>query len=81
MRELGFNYDEETLSKIGGAVWEGVRLAEQDFKKKAEQAGLTTDEMRREMRERYRLQMDMARRLHAAGDAEVNLSGDSNSES
>ncbi|OLE55720.1 MAG: hypothetical protein AUG51_01975 [Acidobacteria bacterium 13_1_20CM_3_53_8] len=57
VRELGFNYDEETLSKIGGAVWEGVRLAEQEFKKKAEQAGLTTDEMRREMRERYRLQM------------------------
>lgn len=64
VREFGFGYDEETLSKIGGSVWEGVAQAEQEFKKKAEAAGVTADEMRSRMRERYRLQMEMARKLH-----------------
>ncbi|HMF57270.1 MAG TPA: peptidoglycan recognition family protein [Pyrinomonadaceae bacterium] len=76
--EFGFNYDEETLSKIGGSVWEGVGVGSNEFKKRAEQAGMTTDDLRRQMRERYRLQMDMVRKLHAAG---TDSSADSNSES
>ncbi|HYE65487.1 MAG TPA: peptidoglycan recognition family protein [Pyrinomonadaceae bacterium] len=71
--EFGFTYDEGTINKIGGSIWPGAKIAQEEFKRRAEEAKVRPQEMRRLMRDRYREQMELTRRLrHSARDgAEV----------
>lgn len=66
--EFGFTYDDQTVSQIGGQIWPGVRLAEEEFKRRAAEASLKPEELRRRMRERYRQQMNLASRLRSSAD-------------
>jgi hypothetical protein len=66
--EFGFTYDEETVNHIGGQVWPGVKLAEEEFKHRAAEASIKPEEMRRQMRERYRQQMNLESRIRNASD-------------
>ncbi|HEX8473338.1 MAG TPA: peptidoglycan recognition family protein [Pyrinomonadaceae bacterium] len=60
--EFGFTYDDETVNKLGGTLWAGVKTAEEEFKRRVEDARSTPEAMRRILRERYRNQM--ASQLH-----------------
>ena len=61
--EFGFTYDSELLSRLDGVMWPGVSVAEAEFKRRAEQAGVKPEDLRREMRSVYREQMDLTARL------------------
>ncbi|HEX8458542.1 MAG TPA: peptidoglycan recognition family protein [Pyrinomonadaceae bacterium] len=61
--EFGFTYDEEIIAKLGGDVWAGVKIGEAEFRRRAEELKLTTEEMRRRMRERYQEEMNLTLRL------------------
>lgn len=63
--EFGFQYDDETLAKLGGELWPGVAEAEAEFAARAARAGQKPDELRRLMRELYRRRMDEQRALRA----------------
>lgn len=73
--EYGFTYDEHTIEKIGGAMWAGVALAETEFQRLAEQAKLKPEEMRRQLHNRFRDQMEMTRKLRQAQPAEAESTG------
>ena len=64
--EYGFTYDAETIEKLGGAMWDGVSVAEAEFRRRAEEAKLKPEELRRRLHVRYREQMDMARKLRSS---------------
>ena len=72
--EFGFTYDDETVHQVGGEIWPGAKLAQEEFNRRAEQAKVKPEEMRRLMRERYRQQVDLARKLRSSSpsEAEVN---------
>jgi hypothetical protein len=63
MIDYGFNYDDETLAKLGNELWEGAIKAEEEFKTRAEKANVSPDELRRRMRDQYLAQREKARRL------------------
>jgi hypothetical protein len=70
MTDYGFTYDEDVMAKLGNKLWEGTTAAEQEFKRRAEQAGVSPDDMRRKMRDRYVVQRNKVIGLHpGAGDA------------
>ncbi len=73
--EYGFTYDEHTIEKLGGAMWAGVALAETEFQRLAEQAKLKPEEMRRQLHNRFRDQMEMAHKLRLAQPAEAESTG------
>ncbi|MDQ3805401.1 MAG: N-acetylmuramoyl-L-alanine amidase [Acidobacteriota bacterium] len=64
--EFGFTYDEETVEKLGGALWPGVAAAEEEFARRAAEAGQETEKFRRATREAFREQMEQQRRERAA---------------
>jgi len=70
--EFGFTYDEETLEKLGGALWPGVAQAEEQFGASAARAGSKPEEFRRQMKDAYHDRMDEQRRarLAAGGGSE-----------
>jgi hypothetical protein len=73
--EFGFTYDEETVTQIGGHIWPGVKLAEDEFNRRASEAAIKPEEMRRQMRERYRQQMNLASHIrNTPDDTEVSRS-------
>jgi hypothetical protein len=73
--EFGFTYDEETITQIGGRIWPGVKLAEDEFNRRAAEASIKPEEMRKQMRERYRQQMSLASRIrNTTDDTEVSRS-------
>ncbi|HLL13506.1 MAG TPA: peptidoglycan recognition family protein [Pyrinomonadaceae bacterium] len=76
--EFGFTYDEEIMEKLGGDVWSGVKLAEEEFKRRAEGLNLTPDEMRRRMRERYQAEMNLTLRLRTSHPAPAETSRQTN---
>jgi N-acetylmuramoyl-L-alanine amidase-like protein len=51
--EYGFTYDEEIMEKLDGKLWEGARIAEEIFKKRADSANLDVQTLRENMRDRY----------------------------
>ena len=61
--ELGFGYDSDVVSKIGGSVWPGVLAAEGEFARRAEGQGLDADDLRGRMRVLYRERMSAQRAL------------------
>jgi hypothetical protein len=73
--EFGFTYDSETISMLGGALWSGVREAEEKFERRAASANLKPEELRRQMRQRFLEQMNQQRRSrNAAAEDEQELS-------
>lgn len=61
--ELGFVYDSDVVSKLGGSLWPGVAAAEGEFARRAEGQGLDADELRERMRPLYRERMSTQRAL------------------
>ncbi|HEX8142386.1 MAG TPA: peptidoglycan recognition family protein [Pyrinomonadaceae bacterium] len=61
--EFGFTYDAELLTRLGGEMWPGVPLAEAEFQRRVEGAGMRAEDLRRQMRTLYREQLDTTARL------------------
>lgn len=61
--EFGFTYDGELVSRLDGVMWPGVKTAEEEFQRRAEQAGVKPEDLRRRMRDLYREQMNLSARL------------------
>jgi hypothetical protein len=61
--EFGFTYDTELLARLDGVMWPGVSVAEAEFQRRAAEAGVKLEDLRREMRSVYRRQMDLTARL------------------
>ncbi|HEX8129598.1 MAG TPA: peptidoglycan recognition family protein [Pyrinomonadaceae bacterium] len=76
--EFGFTYDEEIMEKLGGDVWAGVKIAEEEFRRRAEGLNLTPEEMRRRMRARYQEEMNLTLRLRTSHPAEAETSRQTN---
>ena len=82
--EFGFTYDEEIAEKLGGDVWAGVKIAEEEFRRRAEERNMTPEEMRRHTRERYQEEMNLTLRLrtsHPATEAEASRQTDNSTTS
>jgi hypothetical protein len=82
--EFGFTYDEEIAAKLGGDVWSGVKLAEEEFRRRAGERNMTPEEMRRHMRERYQAEMNLTLRLrttHPPTEAEASRQTDNSTTS
>jgi hypothetical protein len=60
---FGFTYDDEIVSKLGGALWLVVVRVEDVFRARAEREGRTPDELRELMRARFREQMNLSHRF------------------
>ncbi|HEY0171328.1 MAG TPA: peptidoglycan recognition family protein, partial [Pyrinomonadaceae bacterium] len=61
--ELGFGYDSDVVSKLGGSLWPGVAAAEGEFARRAEGQGVEPDDLRVRMRLLYRERMGTQRAL------------------
>lgn len=72
--EFGFTYDEGIAEMLGGDVWSGVKIAEEEFRRRAEALNKTPEEMRRHMRERYQEEMNLTLRLRTSHPAEAETS-------
>jgi N-acetylmuramoyl-L-alanine amidase-like protein len=51
--DYGFTYDEEIIEKLDGKLWEGARIAEEIFKKRADSNNVDVQTLREKMRDRY----------------------------
>jgi len=60
--EFGFTYDEATVEKLGGAIWQGVAAGEEEFSRRAAESKAAPEEFRRRMRDAYRERMAVQRR-------------------
>jgi len=71
MIDYGFTYNEDVLAKkLDHKLWEGAAMAEKEFKKRAEQARVAPDDLRRKLRDRYVSQRNKVVGLHPeSGDA------------
>jgi hypothetical protein len=76
--EFGFTYDEEIMEKLGGDVWAGVKIAEEEFRRRAEGLNEPLEEMRRRMRQRYQEEMNLTLRLRTTHPAEAEASRQTN---
>lgn len=61
--EFGFTYDGELVSRLGGVMWPGVKEAEEEFQRRAVRAGVKLADLRHQMRDLYREQMDLMAKL------------------
>src|SRR5919205_3479865 len=75
---FGFTYDDEIVAKLGGALWSGVKLAEDEFNARAAAERTTPEELRERMRARFREQMNLSYRLRGERPAEGQLSREQN---
>ncbi len=57
---FGFTYDDEIVAKLGGALWSGVKAAEDELNARAASERTTPEELRGRMRERFREQMNLS---------------------
>jgi hypothetical protein len=72
--DYGFTYDDYVMAKIGNQLWEGATVAGEEFRKRAARAGISLDDLRRQMRERYISQRNRVYGLHpSSGDANDRL--------
>jgi hypothetical protein len=72
--EFGFTYDAETIRVLGGALWSGVKEAEEKFQRRATEGNMKPDELRRQMRQRFLEQMKQQRELrHTTTEEEAEL--------
>jgi N-acetylmuramoyl-L-alanine amidase len=68
--EFGFTYDDDIIAQVGGAMWPGAVAALAEFNRRAATANLKADDLRKQMRERYRQQMELARKFRDAAPAQ-----------
>ncbi len=68
MLDYGFTFDEQILAKLGNRLWEGALTAEDEFRKRAERARISPEQLRLRLRDRYLAQYDKARKLHVVSD-------------
>ncbi|MFL6337320.1 MAG: N-acetylmuramoyl-L-alanine amidase [Pyrinomonadaceae bacterium] len=59
--ELGFGYDPELVSLLGGRMWPGVSAGETEFARRAEGQGKRPEELRGQMQKVYRARMEAQR--------------------
>ncbi|HKX33054.1 MAG TPA: peptidoglycan recognition family protein [Blastocatellia bacterium] len=59
--EYGFTYDDEVVAKLGGEIWEGAKVADQEFKKRAERERVDPDTLRRKLLDRFTVQYNKVR--------------------
>lgn len=59
MLEFGFNYDENFVKALNGDLWPGVRRAQVELARQAEDAELSLDALQKKNRRRYRKQMEI----------------------
>ncbi len=59
MLEFGFNYDENLVKTLNGDLWPGIRRAQVELARKAEQQDLPLDALQKKNRRRYRQQMEL----------------------
>jgi N-acetyl-anhydromuramyl-L-alanine amidase AmpD len=71
MSDYGCTYDVDVLAKLGNKLWEGALTAEEEFKRRAEKARVSPDDLRRKLQARYNSQCAKARALRA-GPGEAN---------
>ena len=71
---FGFTYDDEVVAKLGGALWSGVVIAEDEFNARAERERKSPDELRETMRARFREQMNLSQRFRGEQPREGELS-------
>ena len=71
---FGFTYDDEVVARLGGALWSGVKAAEDEFRERAAREGTTPEELRGRMRERFREQMNLSYRFRGEQPREGQLS-------
>jgi hypothetical protein len=57
--EFGFAYDEHFMQTLEGEMWPGVELAEIELARKAEDQGLSSSSMRKQLHRRYRQQIEL----------------------
>ncbi|QQS44869.1 MAG: N-acetylmuramoyl-L-alanine amidase [Acidobacteriota bacterium] len=74
MADYGFTYDEEILEKLGRVLWPGAIAAEEGFRKRAETSRSNPELLRRKLRDRYRAQLEKARKLRAPDEPDAPLS-------
>jgi len=74
MADYGFTYDEDVMAKLGNQLWAGAMTAGAEFNRRAEQAGVSADDLRRKFGKRYVSQRDKVLRLHpGSSDANARL--------
>jgi hypothetical protein len=71
---FGFTYDDEIVARLGGALWSGVKPAEDEFNARAAGARTTPEDLRSLMRERFREQMKLSYRFRGERPREGELS-------
>jgi hypothetical protein len=71
---FGFTYDDEVVAKLGGALWSGVMVAEDEFNARAERERTTPEKLRARMRERFRAQMNLSHKFRGEQPREGQLS-------
>ncbi|HEX8181763.1 MAG TPA: N-acetylmuramoyl-L-alanine amidase [Pyrinomonadaceae bacterium] len=64
--EFGFTYDDDIVAQLGGAIWPGAQAARAALEERATTADLKPEDLRPQMRERYRQQLELTRKLRAA---------------
>jgi N-acetyl-anhydromuramyl-L-alanine amidase AmpD len=74
MTDYGFTYDEDVMAKLGNKLWAGATTAGAEFNRRAEEAGVTADDLRRKFRDRYVTQRNKVLGLHpGSSDANARL--------
>ena len=58
---FGFSYDEDLVSRLGGELWPGVGLAEQQVRTRAREEGVTREILRARLHRRYLQNATLAR--------------------
>lgn len=66
----GCGWGDDIVTKLGGSLWAGVSLAEQEFKRRAERAALKPEELRKRMKDRYSEQINSMRQLRDSSASE-----------
>ncbi len=69
--EFGFSWDDQTLAKLGGKMWPGIAIAEEDFKRRAAAMKIEVKELRKQMRDHYNEQIELSRRLRGDSQAQA----------
>ena len=72
--EFGFTYDDDVIAQLGGAMWPGAQAAVAEFERRAAAAKLKPEDLRRQMRERYRQQLELSRKGRGATPDEADVS-------
>jgi N-acetyl-anhydromuramyl-L-alanine amidase AmpD len=74
MTDYGFTYDDDLMAKLDHKLWDGAVTAGAEFSRRANEAGVANDDLRRKMHDRYVSQRNKVLGLHPeSGDASTRL--------